>query len=61
VVGGGVAQPAGRYWSAAERHYREHLLPAAREVPLLPALLGKDAVLVGAAELARRGISERTP
>jgi glucokinase len=57
VVGGGVAQPGGRYWSAAERHYRQHLLPAVGDVPLRPARLGKDAVLVGGAELARRSIS----
>ena len=57
VVGGGAAQPGGRYWSAAERHYRQHLLPAVEGVPLRPARLGKDAVLVGAAELARRSTS----
>jgi glucokinase len=57
VVGGGVAQPVGRFWSAAERHYRHHLLPAVGDVPLLPARLGRDAVLVGAAELARQSIS----
>src|SRR6266511_2537042 len=28
VVGGGVAVPAGRYWAAAERHFRRHLRPA---------------------------------
>jgi glucokinase len=55
VVGGGVAAPAGRYWAAAERHFRRHLQPAVAQVPLLPASLGRDAVLVGAAELARRG------
>jgi glucokinase len=54
VVGGGVGQPGGRYWAAAERRFRHHLLPAVAGVPLLPARLGPDAVLVGAAELARR-------
>jgi glucokinase len=57
VVGGGAAQPGGRYWSAAQRHYRQHLLPAVGDVPLSSARLGKDAVLVGAAELARRSSS----
>jgi glucokinase len=59
VVGGGAAQPGGRYWSAAERHYRQHLLPAVGDVPLRPGRLGRDAVLIGAAELARRSISVR--
>ena len=58
VVGGGVAAPAGRYWAAAERHFRRHLLPAVAGVPLLAARLGNDAVVVGAAELARRGLPE---
>ena len=61
VVGGGVATPAGRYWAAAERHFRRHLLPAVAGVPLLPARLGNDAVVVGAAQLARRGLPEPPP
>jgi glucokinase len=61
VVGGGVAAPTGRYWAAAERHFRRHLLPAVAGVPLLPALLGRDAVVVGAAELARRGLPAPPP
>jgi glucokinase len=61
VVGGGVADPAGRYWAAARRHFRRHLLPAVASVPLLPAGLGRDAVVVGAAELARRGLPEPPP
>jgi glucokinase len=61
VLGGGVAQPGGRYWSQAERHYRRHLLPAVAGVPLVAARLGRDAVLVGAAELARRAGREPPP
>jgi glucokinase len=61
VLGGGAAQPGGRYWDQAERHYRRHLLPTVREVPLLAPRLGRDAVLVGAAELARRDRLERGP
>ena len=61
VVGGGVAAPAGRYWAAAERHFHRHLLPAVAQVPLLPAGLGRDAVVVGAAELARRGLQGPPP
>ncbi|HEV8649154.1 MAG TPA: ROK family protein [Actinomycetes bacterium] len=61
VAGGGVAQPGGRYWAAAERRYHRHLLPAVAGVPLLPARLGRDAVLVGAAELARRATTEPAP
>jgi glucokinase len=61
VVGGGAAQPAGRYWSAAERHFRQHLLPAVEDVPMLPARLGRDAVLIGAADLARRSASAPQP
>lgn len=58
IVGGGVVAPSGRYWAAAQRHFRRHLLPAVAGVPLLPARLGGDAVVVGAAELARRGLPE---
>ena len=58
IVGGGVVAPAGRYWAAAQRHFRRHLLPAVAGVPLLPARLGGDAVVVGAAELARRGLPQ---
>ena len=61
VVGGGVAVRAGRYWAAAERHFRRHLLPAVAGVPMLPARLGSDAVVVGAAELARRGLAGPPP
>ena len=61
VVGGGVAVPAGRYWAAAERHFRRHLLPAVAGVRLVPARLGNDAVVVGAAQLARRGLPEPPP
>ena len=61
VVGGGVAAPAGRYWTAAQRQFRRHLLPAVARVPLLPAGLGRDAVVVGAAELARRGLPGPPP
>ena len=58
IVGGGVVAPAGRYWAAAQRQFRRHLLPAVAGVPLLPARLGSDAVVVGAAELARRDLPE---
>ena len=61
VVGGGVAVPSGRYWAAAQREFHRHLLPAVAGVPLLPARLGGDAVVVGAAELARRGLPEPPP
>jgi glucokinase len=61
VAGGGVADPAGRYWAAAERHFHRHLLPAVAGVPLLPARLGNDAVVVGAAELARPSLPGPPP
>ncbi|HXP14586.1 MAG TPA: ROK family protein, partial [Actinomycetes bacterium] len=61
IVGGGVAAPAGRYWAAAERHFHRHLLPAVAGVPLLPARLGNDAVVVGAAELARPSLQGPPP
>ena len=54
IVGGGVAAAAGRYWAAAQRQFGHHLLPAVAGVPMLAARLGSDAVVVGAAELARR-------
>jgi glucokinase len=61
VAGGGVADPAGRYWAATERHFHRHLLPAVAGVPLLPARLGNDAVVVGAAELARPSLPGPPP
>jgi glucokinase len=61
VVGGGVAVPSGRYWAAAQREFHRHLLPAVAGVPMVPAGLGSDAVVVGAAELARRGLPEPPP
>jgi glucokinase len=61
VVGGGVAVPDGRYWAAAQRQFQRHLLPAVAGVFLLPARLGGDAVVVGAAELARHGPPEQPP
>lgn len=61
VAGGGVAASPGRYWATAERHFHRHLLPAVAGVPLLPARLGNDAVVVGAAELARRSLPGPPP
>lgn len=52
VVGGGVPQIGALWWAALEAGFRGHLPPPVRATPLLPATLGVNAVLLGAAMLA---------
>jgi glucokinase len=50
VIGGGVARPGGVYWRSAEATARGHVhVMAIDEVRFLPAALGYDAGVVGAA------------
>jgi glucokinase len=60
VVGGGLGGAGGRYWDAVVAAARANVwLPAARELPILPAALGTDAGTVGAA-LAAAGTPSRS-
>ena len=53
VVGGGLGSAGGLYWDAFVAATRDHVWnEAARDLPLLPAGLGADAGLVGAAAAA---------
>ena len=50
VVGGGLGLAGGRYWDAFVAATRDHIWnEAARSVPIVPARLGLDAGLIGAA------------
>jgi len=52
VVGGGVPQIGALWWDALEAGFRDSLPPPVAATPLLPARLGANAVLLGAAMLA---------
>ena len=56
VVGGGVPQIGAIWWDAFAAGFRETLQPPLAETPLLPATLGPEAVMLGAAMLAWREI-----
>ncbi len=51
ILGGGVTKSGERWWHAVRRSAREHALPQMR-VEIVPAALGDDAPLWGAAALA---------
>ncbi|MFC4907940.1 ROK family protein [Actinomadura gamaensis] len=53
VIGGGVAQLGAPFLDAVTEAVRDEALPPLRATPILPARLGTDAPLVGAALLAR--------
>lgn len=52
VVGGGVPEIGALWWDALEASFRESLPPPVAATPLLPAKLGADSVMLGAAMLA---------
>jgi glucokinase len=50
IVGGGLGLAGGLYWSAFVEAARQHIwAPTTRGLPLLPAALGADAGVIGAA------------
>ncbi|MBP0457639.1 ROK family protein [Streptomyces montanisoli] len=51
VIGGGVAQLGPILWPPLETGFRAGTLPPLADVPVLPALLGPTAAIVGAATL----------
>lgn len=58
VIGGGVAQAGEVYFSVVRRVVRERAMPTVAETPVLPAQLGPQANLVGAACLAWQGLAD---
>lgn len=52
VVGGGVPEIGALWWEAFEAAFRENLPPPVATTPLLPAALGANSVMLGAAMLA---------
>ncbi len=52
VIGGGVPQIGELWWEALAEAFRESVPPLLRSTPILPANLGVEAVLLGAAMLA---------
>jgi glucokinase len=52
IIGGGIAQLGEMVLAPARRVLIERALPAVRGVPVVPAALGHDAAVVGAASLA---------
>ncbi len=57
VIGGGVAQLGGPFFTRLRSAVQDASYPTVRETPILPAQLGTQAGLFGAAELARRTLS----
>ncbi|MFI0356987.1 ROK family protein [Actinomadura sp. 9N407] len=60
VIGGGVAQIGAPFLDAVTAAFRDEALPPLRATPILPAALGTDAPLVGAALLAKTALLART-
>lgn len=52
VLGGGVSQIGALWWDALEAAFRQSVPSLLRSMPILPAKLGAEAVLLGAALLA---------
>jgi glucokinase len=60
VVGGGLGLAGGLYWRAFETATREHIWSdTARDLPIVPAELGKDSGLIGAAAAAWKRAARR--
>jgi glucokinase len=61
VVGGGLGMAGGLYWEAFQRSCREHIFADnSRGLPIVPAELGIDAGLVGAASTVFTSSSKKT-
>jgi glucokinase len=59
IVGGGLGHGGGLYWSSFVDATRRHIwADATRQIPILPAALGNDAGLIGAAaQVWQRGVA----
>jgi len=59
IVGGGVAQPGGIYWQAAQEAFAARVLqPLGEVIVLVPAALGDASALYGAAALVVEKVSD---
>lgn len=58
VIGGGVAGAGVHWWSALTEEIEQGLVPALRGLSVVPAALGADAALLGAAHLVWREAEE---
>ena len=58
VIGGGVPAIGALWWDALRAAFRASAPAPVKETPLLPAALGVEAVLLGAAMLAWRELAE---
>jgi len=52
VIGGGVAQAGEPFFAGIRQAVRERAMPSVQQTPIVPAALGPDAALVGAAMAA---------
>lgn len=59
VIGGGVAQLGDIYLQPAAQRYRELAMDYVRDVPIVPAALGYDAGVIGAAAVAMLALTTR--
>ena len=60
VIGGGVAQIGEPFLEPLRTAFADSVLDPLRTIPIVPAALGTDAPLIGAAELVRRRIIDST-
>lgn len=61
IVGGGLGLAGGLYWDSFVRATRQHIWAEnTRPLPILPAALGPDAGLIGAAAVAWRNVRRKT-
>jgi glucokinase len=58
IVGGGVAQIGETYFAEVRRVAHERAQPSVQDTPIVPAQLGMNANLIGAAELAWQGMGQ---
>ena len=60
VVGGGLGQAGGLYWESFVSSTRAHIwADSSRAIPILPAALGTDAGITGAAATAWQRHSDK--
>ena len=60
VVGGGLAQAGPRWWAPFEATLRAELVDALAGLPVVPAALGAEAAIVGAARAALDELADHT-
>lgn len=61
VIGGGLAEAGPQWWSPMLRALRADVIEPLAELPVLPAALGSQAAIVGAAGAAHRVLGRMLP